>query len=1161
MSVRFVVGRAGSGKTHRALESIRSILREQPRGPKLILLVPEQAALQMERALLAPSDIPGSTRCEVVSFRRLAQRLLEQSGRPIAPPIDKYGRRMVLGRLLASCRGKMSAFGRVARRSGFIERFIESISELFQECVDAEELKEAQERLKDQPGLSAKLGDLALVYSQYLETIREARLDPEQYLDLLVEEIDRSEWFENASIWAEGFAGFTGQETRVLAALAGRASRLEISLLIPPDAPIVRSNAAPIDELDIFARTQRTYRSLIETFSNAGIEIEDPVELTGAPPRFARSGELTLLESNLFSSNASVWNAPATDIAVLESPDPRTEVDWAAAEIRRLVIEEGLRYRDVAVILRDLDPYYDLIAATFREHNIPLFIDRRRVTVHHPAIELIRSAIEAATSDWDVTPMRRLLKSDLLGIDRADLDHLENYIIAHGARGSKWFSTKPWRRPRSPHDGTSREDGFTDDQSDSSPLDEARETLAERFGPWRKAGSQGGLTGHDWAKEIWELLDRLHVAERLIQWTDEAESRADFELAEEHRHVWNEIVMALDALAHYLGDQTLTLQDLGDILEAAFAGMDLGVAPPTIDQVLVGSIERSRHPELKAVLLLGFNQRVFPQVTADDPILRDGERRALADLGIRLRVPADQRFLEERMLAYIALSRASHRLYVSYAASDEEGRRLSPSPFLAELYRLFPILQQTAEGNESQSPTDGIERASTPARFVGALAEAIRSSGGSPSEEIAAYYEWARRQPRLQPLLNDIFPSLAYKNRATLDPDRARSAMIDRDATSVSRLESFASCPFQYFARHQLDLRPRQQFVVEPTDLGGLDHEILAKFMQALIDDEIDLAEITDETIRSRIEPIVTEAAETLRGDLMVSTARRRGQNRRTIRHLTEAVRAARYRAKAGRFRPSQIEWEFGFHDDAKQLPSLFGKTPEGRDLLIRGRVDRIDVAHSDTGPAACVIDYKRSANRRFDAARAYHGLDLQLPVYMLAVSREDPASEEDPRCVAGVYVNLIHRYKRESHPADIDKDEASIQARLKPRGIFERSAIEMFDPLLEPGNNSKVVSIRINKDGNIGRSDSSDAIESDQLRALLDHVAEVAGRMFDELSRGRIAISPYRYGIFSPCTHCDFASFCRFDPRVEGETYNFLPVLDKQEVFDRLGERSENPR
>jgi len=733
MSVQFILGRAGTGKTHACLEAIRERLRDEPvHGPRLILLVPEQASLQMEQTLIAPPDIGVAHRAEVLSFRRLAYRVLDSvGGAGIGQAISENARAMVLRHLLTVHRHKLQYYRRGERVGGLAAQLGKTIAELIDEAVTPVDL--AAENGTDTTlnhrleigATQAKLHDLQLIYDAYLDYLGTDRLDPSHSLQAAREFLNQCEWLKGAWLWVDGFASLSGQETLTLVALARLCGHTHISMLVDPDGigapqgehdefitgwkPVPHSITGwkPVPHIEgdsWMSQTHQTYFDLLDVLKKSGLAIDEPIVLNDAvPKRFEHSPQLASIEASIF--NGKYVSHPdrvghqceqqhAAQVVAL--PNRRVEVEYAVAQIVRWVQDENrpYRYRDCAIIARDLEPYHDLLSVALLSRGIPFFLDRRRSIAHHPLVQWLRATLAVAVDPYAIEPVRLLLKTDLLPLQtqgevEADAFDLENYLLAHGISGAKAWQGEPWRRmPR----GSSEHDDVSSVEQDS--VNAVRKRFMELMGTWiDEAGDGCARTGPDWTDMLTGLIESLGINRRLADWATAAEEQGDLDGAEEHRQVWRDVMAFLSDLAYAFEDVAVTVDELEQMLETGLSRLTLGLAPPMLDQVLVGSIDRSRHPDIAAAVILGFNDGVFPATLSEDSILNDDDRELLAGRGVHVGATRRRRTLDERMLAYIAVTRAAEKLLVTYALSDEDGKELRPSPYISALETACPGLQ------------------------------------------------------------------------------------------------------------------------------------------------------------------------------------------------------------------------------------------------------------------------------------------------------------------------------------------------------------------------------------------------------------------------------------------------------------------------------------
>lgn len=1158
MSVRFVVGRAGSGKTFRCLEAVRSRLREDAAaGHRLLLIVPEQASFQVERALIETPDIRAYTRCEVLSFQRLAYRVFSETGadpRRSDQTIGGLGRMMVIRRLIRRERAGLRLLGSVADKPGLINQVAGAIDELMREEVDPAKLADvAESREESDPLGAAKLADVARLYQAYLDYLIEDRIDPAQYLNLAAGRLDDCAFLAGAEVWVDGFAGFTRQELHLLAELARRVASMEITMLVDPAAGAVDARELPSLSYSRFARAERTLVRLRAELQARGIEIESTVRLetVAGQCRYTRP-ELLALERDLFladerTASRAPADAASSAIRVLELSDRRTEVQAAVAEVQRLAAA-GLRYREIAIIVRDLSGYHDLISAAMRSRGIACFIDRRQPTMHHPLIETVRALLAVGQDDCRLESVRLTLEPGLLPLENHEADLLENYLIAHGIAGrQRW--TQEWTYTR--YFKRRGEDGqiTPEQQAVLERVNRLRQRWLDVVKPWLDVSRQGTLDGRAWAAGLFACLERMNAGQRLEDWADKAAADGQPELGDTHRQVWLDFTELLDEFARALGGESMRIDEFRETLEAALAEFNLGLAPATLDQVLVGQIERSRHPEIRAAILLGFDETNYPRRRAEDPLLGDAEREALRQVDAEIGPSRGQQLTDERMLAYIALTRASDSLWVSYPRQECDGKPLQASPYLADLFHAVPglVLEKHVASDAGRTPSWVSHISQLGARLAGEFRyrPLLADDGNATAREVwNGLYAAARTRPEWQRDLERSLAGLGYTNRVQADPARIGALIGEPFKVSVSRLESFAACPFRHFADYFLGLQERVEAQTNQLDLGLLCHAILEKFMVELARDKQRLAELEDGDIDERIEAVADQLLPVIAADLMLEDARSEFLCGRSKGHLSRVTRWQRDFARRGRFRPAAAEFAFGYGRGDDTVVRL--TTPKGRHILLRGKIDRVDLAELGDELLGLVIDYKRARDRRLDLTQVYHGLALQLVGYLLALRQAGSSlAGRDVRPVAALYLPLLEPFKTISHP-DEDKGKP-----YQCRGILDASVLECIDSTVRPGNDggSTFVAAKLTNDGQPHAV--CDLAQRSQVEAVMSHVQQRMGELADEMMDGAIDIRPYRLNRKMPCPFCAFKPVCRYE--IATQPFRDLSGFKRSDLLERM--------
>jgi ATP-dependent helicase/nuclease subunit B len=1179
MAVQFVIGRAGSGKTRRCFEAIVAALRADPLGPPIYWLVPRQATFTAERELTCNSGLDAFCRARVGSFDEFGRDIFDECGGSSIPEITPLGRQMILGHLLRQHRTQLRFFSQVARQPGLAAELDDTFGEFERSGKTADDLAILIADLSESNAadlqlapLLAKLHDTRLLYEAYTNYLGQERLDPHRRMKQVEAALARCASLRETTIYVDGFLDFTEHERRTLVGVAKARARLEICLTMDPRGPVLADPNLLPDEMSLFRRTEDAFRRLWFAFSEEGIDVDEPIRLETVQ-RFS-SPALGAIERSLFRDPVMPIE-DSVGVELIEAPDRASEVDATARKIQSL-LRDGLRLRDIGVLVRDLEPYHGLIDASFREHGIPYFVDRRRSASHHPLLQFVRSLFQIARHDWPHDAVLLLMRTGLAGMDLYDADGLENYVLAHRIRGAAgWEAPEPWGFRRRT---IGAEDAEASPNADPAKAESLRQPLVDKLLPLiHLLRAEQTASVRDIATEIINTLNRFDVPAALARWIGEEEQASQLERGREHEQVWANLIDLFDQMVDLLGDERMTAAEFNDVMESGLDRFDLALTPPTVDQVLVGQADRTRTGRPKAVFVLGMNEGEFPRPPGDRSILTDRDRRTLRQRRIDLDPGLQQRLLDERLIGYFALTRGSQRLFVSRPLSDAQGRVAEPSSFWRRIVELFPQVQRSVV-----SPDASPDHIATPRQLVTSLMRWIRG-GPDPLADKSdsawpALYQWlATRRPSgpegmmkgqecpcgedgqtrmstppshhkeeshsaIQTVVARAWPALQYTNDAVLTKATAAEAFTAPLQASVSQLETFAACPFRHFAKYTLGLKGRESQEVTVADLGRLYHDLLERALKDVLRRRA--AGQRNVTLETTLEQFVHAAAESLGGELMLGSARNRYLLDRSAKVLRRTALAQRELLKRGLFRPRHVGVTFG--SGGAGLPALRVSTPRGAEALVHGKIDRVDCVESN-GDAA-VIDY-RLGEGRLHIGSVLHGLSLQLLTYLLVLESNGATlagKNLDP--AAAFYLQLVRRIEDVKHPSEApDPSDPKWHLKLKPRGLFDRRCLGALDRELFSGQ-SEVVQAFIKQDGALGRRNTSDVAESSEFRELLKLVAAKLGELADGILSGRIDVTPYRLNDTSPCPRCEYKSVCRFDPAIN--RYNHLKPIGREEVF-----------
>jgi ATP-dependent helicase/nuclease subunit B len=1142
MAVRFILGRSGAGKTSYCIDAVADALCEQSEQP-LVLLVPEQASYQAERAILGDDRIPGYNRLNVLSFDRLQFLLL---GKSIAfPRILPEGRQMIVHKILRENKNDLRLFNSAAEHPGLARQMADTIIELHKYAKTPEDISQLLDELQrsEHANLTReKFTDINLILREYLSFIEGRFLDPDVQLARACDAVAESAVIKGARLWVDGFAGFTTAELAILKELLKAADDSTIALCLDPnEIDPANPKTENIDLGGLFYPTLRTYADLVETIKQTKLELAEPIILW-EQARFSACPQLAHIERAASQDQPARIHA-GENIRIISSPNERTEVRFVAEQILRLVKDGNCRYRDIAVIASDIERYQHYVEAYFNDYDLPFFIDRRKPLSRHPAVGLIGSALRIASAEFSNSDIFAYLKTDLVPTDRFDVDLLENYCLAFGITASDWLGEKKWQFA-----------GADNEQFDEKRINEIRRGVAKPLLELREKlyspqSDDNKISPERFSGAVFDFLDRLEVTKTIADWIERASERGDNAAAEEHRQFYDKLVDVFDELAEVFAGTLLSADDFGAIIGSAFSQLTLAFIPPKLDQVLVGSIERSRHPNLKAVFLIGSTQKHFPVPIGSPGILSDDDRGLAEDAGFDLAGGTERNLAERRYLAYIAFTRASEFLCVTYPAIDEKGSAVPRSQFVEELENCFDGLTE-----ESISPAQrDIENIHNRTGLIEMLCTRLGKDAFECEDADNANLDGLLDAIRLDDALVDagcvIDSALNYENRAGLD-DRIVTELFDMKLrSSATRLGAFAACPYQHFARYMLGLKERKEFKFEPLDLGNFYHTVLDALLKEVKARGLNFADIDDEQLKSilhgRIEALAVE-------DSFLANFAHHGPHNAFILQnageiLEDCILAIAQMVRAGVFEPAASEVSFGTPEKDADGPGGYELTlADGRILSLKGKIDRIDKAMVEGEYLAIVFDYKRSA-RSFNWTGFAHGLDMQLPIYMLAV--RDAAGTRKSENIVGAFFMPV---EVGAESATIDELPSAIgKFRHKASGIFNGKFAGNLDS--KAAKDSRFYNFYVTKDGEpYGSYNNRGALRPDDFQSVLDFAERKIIALAGEILTGKIDIRPYRIGTDSPCTYCKYKSVCRFDWQIND--YNPLPSLGKTAVLEKMG-------
>lgn len=1142
MSLRFCFGPSGSGKSHRIYEEIMQRAAEEP-GRNFLIIVPDQFTMQTQKDLVMRSDRDGILNIDVLSFGRLSHRILEEVGTKEMPVLDDTGKSLVLQKVAADLKEQLPAMGSLLHKQGYIHEVKSAISEFMQYGISTQDMDKLITSAQKRGALAMKLKDLKTLYRGFQDYIRDHFITTEETLDVLRRSLSKSKILKGSVVVFDGFTGFTPIQNRLIQELMRVCAETIVTVTIGVGEDPYKMDG----EQKLFHLSKKTVADLEKLAAEAEVERGEDLFVKGGPNRFAKAPALHYLEQNLFRYQYEPYAGEQQEIHMFEALSPREEVHQTALYIRHLIREQGMTYRDIAVVIGDLEGYASYVETEFGQLEIPCFLDRTRGIVLNPMIEYIKSALQLYIKDFSYDTVFHFLRSGMADISREEIDELENYVIRTGARGYRTYSRLFTRRTE-------------ELQGNAEGSEQAEEKTMERLNRIRQQfmdaveilhmGSQE--KAGDYVSHLYDFLEQNQVQQKLLNYQQQFEKEGDLSRAREYAQIYQLVMDLLDQVYELLGEEEISRQEFADILEAGFGEITVGTIPQNVDRIVVGDMERTRLKQVKVLFFLGVNDGNIPKNASKGGIISDMDREFLIESGTEMAPSPRQQMYIQRLYLYLNMTKPSEQLYLSYAKVNSEGKGIRPSYLIDTVRKLFPAM--SVEYPQNRSRLEQIEGRQEGARY---LAEELREyvEGTLPEEERQDFYLMYRAY-EADAVGRDLLTRAAFRRYRESGLSRivARALYGQQLENSVSRLETYAACACRHFLQYGLSLQEREEFGFEASDMGTVYHAVLENFAGKLAESNLTWWDFTEDFAAKAVKESVEAYAATYGETVLYSSARNEYAITRMSRILTRTVLTLQKHLKQGSFQPDDYELSFRFAED---LDSIHVDLSEDEKMHLQGRIDRIDVSEDAEHVYVKVIDYK-SGNRKFDLAALYYGLQLQLVVYMNAAMEMESRKHPDKEIVPAALLYYHIDDPTIETPVELTDEQINEQilAKLRMNGVVnsDPEVVERLDRYMQ--DKSVVIPVEKKKDGSF--SARSGVLSREEMQLISSYVDAKIRSIGREILDGKIAANPYEKGNEEACTYCAYKKVCGFDGSIPGYEKRQLEDLDKQALMQRMQETVE---
>ena len=1109
MSLRIIYGKSGSGKSSYIYNEINNKIKENKKE-KIYIITPEQFSFTAEKKLM--ENKTSIINAEVITFNRMAYRVMNEVGGVIQNNLTKCGKSMLIYSILQKEKKNLNLLNKSDEN---IDLAMRTISEFKKNQISIDELKKETENINDNY-LKIKLQDLILIYEKFNNNIENKYIDETDLLTKLSENIEKTNLFKNSIFYIDEFVGYTKQELEIIKKLLNISKNVTITFCIDN----LDLNSSP--DTDIFYPNKITLNKILKLLNN-----NEKIETVNLNKIYRfKNEELIYLENYLYNLKIKKYEKEIKNINLFLSKNQYAEIEYVAKNIIQLIKNEKYKFNEIGIITKNVNQYASLIKAIFAKYDIPVYIDEKKDLNQNILIRYILSILEIIIKNYSYEAVFNYLKIDFLEIEEDDIFKLEKYCIKYGIKNNKF----------------KKDFIYEINNEEIKYLNELRKKIINPIiNLEKKINKKQNIKNI--IKEIYLFLINENIENKLKEKINKLNNENKFELAKELKISYEIIINIFDEITNIFSDEEMTLKDFYKIFQIGLKNSSLGKIPSNQDGVTVGDTERSRTHKVKAIFIIGLNDGIFPSVNKDEGFINDTDRSFLKDNGIELAKGTLENLYDDNFNIYKAFTTAEEKLFLSYCQSDTDGKSLRPSTLILKIKKIFPNLKEENDIIENKKYL--INEKELYEQFISKIF--LNYENKKINNEIFLLYKYFFKNEKYKKILKN---NLNYIKKLKI-PEKIKKENIqklygNKLKTSVSKLEKFKSCPYEYFLQYSLKIKEKEELKIKNLDTGSFMHEVINSFFEEINDKKINIKEIDDEQTEKIINEIIEKKLENNKNYIFTATEKYKLLVERLKRIILKALKYIILGLKSSDF--SIIGTEVEFDEKKGKYKPIKINLENGKTVEIVGKIDRIDIAKDENNKYIRIIDYKSSI-KDIDYTNIYAGLQLQLITYLDAMCKI-----EDFIPAGILYFNLLEQMISSEKKMTEEEIEEKIKNNFKMKGLIlaDVKVAQMQDNNLMPSTSSKIIPAYMDKTGTLSPKKSSIATK-EEFEKLQKYVNNTIKEISEEILKGNIELKPYYKNKKTPCEYCSYKNICEFNSGVLKTGYRFINKKEKEDIFESL--------
>ncbi|MCD7772342.1 MAG: exodeoxyribonuclease V subunit gamma [Oscillospiraceae bacterium] len=1077
--LRIVTGEYPDEKMVMYGREIKSLLQD---GKSVLCVIPDQFSFQFDKMLYNELGAKDFNRVEVKSFLRLSDEILSHSPQAGGSLMKSEEKIPIIYLTLKEVRRKkiLKALTRFLDKPAFIAEIGTVLDSLIRSETTVEQLYQGAERIEETAG--DKLFDIAVIFEEYLGKLEERGLrDESSVISAGAVSADEESIFKDKYIYIDRFNNFSQDELSMLKCMVRDASEVSVSVTLPAGEKNTPTS--------VYSQSFETMDSLISLCKS----IDRVYRYASCTSKPVKQRGITDLADCIAEKNR-IYSEPDGSVKIYSCRSIYDEADFVAASIRELVSSGKYTYNDISVIASDISKYEDAVEASFEKYDVPYFLDQKHKASDMSVMLFAFALIDAAsTRKPDTDRIMKYVRSPFSEFDEYETSLIEDYTVRWNVDGEMWL------------------DDFTvGEEKELANLNSLRLKIIE---PLRKLHDAcKSANAKTVATAFSDCLEESHITKRardiIDSYYDEDEK---LEAARQFKQLWNALMNSVAAIYNTIGDDKITLKEFGELLKLSLSDSGISNPPQKLSCVVVSDLARSVITSPKVAFTMGANDGIFPNDSKKTGIFSGRDAELLEREGLRFEITDNCRLSGNRFDCFSVLTCPSDLQVISYTVSDTTGRHLRPSLTVTRAIKRLGI--------------EPVKAGSLLLSFYCSAPEAAfyRYCIGESSSE--GVLEAIRKSLQSIPEFRDRLTRLDYAKNPhghRLSPTVAKSVFASHDINvTASRIDTYNHCPFNYFIRYGLGIEPVEPMTIDPANRGSVMHFVFENVLERF-GDGFDKA--TDEEIESAVSELLkVYEQENLGGDFG-KNYKFKADYDRLASACCEILFNIREEYQVSRFRPVRFEYDLS-RENGESVLSI----PINQNLKvnIRGIVDRIDAYESEDGRKYIrVVDYK-TGTKAFRFEDIYNGLNLQLLLYMVALTEgtDESFRECTPAGIFYMKAGFLECADDYSPLSDSAEDRLKRRAeQLKRSGLIvdNDEAVAAMDESIS----GKYVPVKKNINGSYAKQ--SCLISEESFKLLRDFAKSKTVQFGNDLLNGKIDALPAGTDAqHVRCSHCGYESVC----------------------------------